>query len=411
MSQKLQFLFWIFAFFASTTGCSNLSGPVRSTEMKSEPSSASMPISTSTSIPDPTFTLLPNPTVTSMPVQIRVSDLSAITMENAKNLAQIIELSQSMPIEMLAFSPDGKYIFVGCADDNNQAFINIWDLATGFLVRTLNMDGRFLDDFSISPDGKTLAIATSGSKPMLWNISTGEQLKIPDGPDDGVPVVSVAFRPTGRSLAYGYAMLGFLQVSDLEKNMFLYEVRADTHDVNSISYTFDGQKIISGGWEGAVRIWDAKTGDLIKSIEVQNESNAEDAETSIDGYTIIDIANNTQDQIALAGCGGECIIQIRDLNSGDFIYQFDINGTEWVSSRPEVVFNSIGTILGTAFCTEIDASYNCAKATVILVEMDSFTTIKNIEGFGNRLAFSPDGKLLAIGNTDGLVHVFGIMNK
>jgi WD40 repeat protein len=221
MPKNLQLLFWIFVTLASASGCSKVSVPSSRTQMPFEPTNISEPVSTNTSIPDPTLTPLPSVTATPMPAQIRISDLSLITIENAGNLAEISELPQSMSIRMLAFSPDGKYVLVGCADDNNQAFINIWDLTTGALIRTLSMEDRFLDDFSISPDGKILAIATSGSKPTLWNLSTGEQLEIPDGPDDGVPVVSVAFRPTGVSLAHGYAMLGLLHVSDLEKNISL----------------------------------------------------------------------------------------------------------------------------------------------------------------------------------------------
>jgi len=59
---------------------------------------------------------------------------------------------------------------------------------------------------------------------------------------------------------------------------------------------------------------------------------------------------------------------------------------------------------------ELDTNQNCAKTEVTLSATDTFATIKKIENSGTRFAFSPDGKLLAIGDEYGLVHLFGVVN-
>lgn len=400
MLKLRQYLFAILSFQIlanATASCSKPPVPITLTPTASEP------ISTNTPMPSPTLT------PTSLPTQITSSTLSMITVENAENLARISELYQATLVRSLVFSPDGKYLFVGCADETSEAFVNIWDVATGLLIRTLNMGGRFLEDLSISPDGKTLAVASVEGTPSLWDISSGGRLVTIDGHDE-VSVISVSYSPTGKSLAYGYAMLGFLHIWSLEENKTMYDVRADIHDVVSIAYTADGERIISGGWEGTVRIWNATTGDLIRNIDVESEPKTEGNTTYVDSYAIKEIATTAKGQMALVGCGKECIVQIRDIDSGALINQVSVSGDEWVFSKPNIVFNPNGTILGIGSCLELDSNWNCTSTEVVLTDMVSTAKIKVLKNSGSMVAISPDGKFIATGSDDGVVQLFGVAN-
>ncbi len=75
--------------------------------------------------------------------------------------------------------------------------VKLWDVASGNALRTLAGDARAL---SFSPDQQTLA-ATGGIEIKLWNVTTGQELQTFAGSQLGVD--SVAFNSDGKLLAVG----------------------------------------------------------------------------------------------------------------------------------------------------------------------------------------------------------------
>jgi len=71
------------------------------------------------------------------------------------------------------FSPDKHILATGARDDS----IQLWDVASGNLLRTLSGHSDYVYAAAFSPDGQTLA---SGSKDLtikLWNVTSGALLQ------------------------------------------------------------------------------------------------------------------------------------------------------------------------------------------------------------------------------------------
>jgi WD40 repeat protein len=103
---------------------------------------------------------------------------------------------------------------------------------------------------AMSPDGKTLV--TGGQSIGLWDVETGQQrLKIARSlPEDGV----VALSPDGRLLAVSAPEdNGVLQLWDARTGGLLH--RETASHVSSLTFSADGETLISGDLYGAIAIW------------------------------------------------------------------------------------------------------------------------------------------------------------
>ncbi len=79
-------------------------------------------------------------------------------------------------VKRLAFSPDGKRLFSGCFSGT----VIGWDAASGKELRTYSRDGEQVLAWALSPDGQTLAAGCT-SATFAWKTATGEEvLKVPD---------------------------------------------------------------------------------------------------------------------------------------------------------------------------------------------------------------------------------------
>jgi WD40 repeat protein len=116
-------------------------------------------------------------------------------------------------VSAAAITPDDAFIVAGDSDGK----INVWDLATGRLVRNLEGHKKLVLALAVTPDGRRIVSGSWDHTVRVWDL------------------------PTGR----------------LERTL-----KGHTDIVYSVAVTPDGARIASAG-DQSLRIWDIKTGNSV----------------------------------------------------------------------------------------------------------------------------------------------------
>lgn len=111
-----------------------------------------------------------------------------------------------VPVNSLAFSPDGKMVAIGTDDK-----IILWDVLSEKPIRTFVFDLRGGEGLSgiqgvlFSPNGKMIAAADADNIAMVWNISSGKKLSTIVGKGTIIRMSegTLAFSPDSKMIATG----------------------------------------------------------------------------------------------------------------------------------------------------------------------------------------------------------------
>ena len=71
---------------------------------------------------------------------------------------------------------------------------------------------------------------------------------------------AVAINPTGEWLAFGAQLLGQLLVWEWQSESYVLKQQGHYFDMNTLSFSQDGQNVATGGEDGKVKVWNARSG-------------------------------------------------------------------------------------------------------------------------------------------------------
>jgi WD40 repeat protein/serine/threonine protein kinase len=195
------------------------------------------------------------------------------------------------------------------------------------------------------------------------------------------PVYSVAFSPDGKSVASA----GFdraVNIWDATTGNGIRGLLGHREGVWSVAFNSNGKLIASGGQDGTVKIWDAATGRELRTIEAHKSFVRQVA------------FNSTRKQLATASADGTA--KIWSLR-GDPLHVLEVNG----GLVGAVAFSPDGTLVATG----------SHDGSARLWEADSGLLVRKMNGnraHANAVAFSPDGQTLAVGNHNNTVTLWAV---
>lgn len=207
--------------------------------------------------------------------------------------------------------PSGQRIITG-SDDGT---IRVWDLENGAEIG----DRWPVDDYRISvtslalsPNGITLASGYKNGLVRSWDIRTGKVIVEWTGHTDKVR--SICWSPDGERVASGFndgtvrMRYGQSGKPVLGLNPMM---NSEYKDVYTVAYSPDGTRIAVGGEEkNALNIWDAKTGELLSTVEFQEERSfiitggSEESELGCIGQPVFSLVWSSDGKKLI--CGFQC---------------------------------------------------------------------------------------------------------
>jgi WD40 repeat protein len=170
-------------------------------------------------------------------------------------------------VDAVAIHPDGRRAISGSRD----ATLRVWDLETGKTLRTLegqrgyshsieawakqlDLRGTYsVTAVAVTPDGRNAISALEDTTLQVWDLETGQMLRVLEGHMGSV--TAVALTPEGRQ-AVSASEDRTLRVWDLGTGQTLYTLEGHTGQVHDVAVTPDGRHAVSASGDRTLRVWD-----------------------------------------------------------------------------------------------------------------------------------------------------------
>jgi RNA polymerase sigma factor (sigma-70 family) len=199
-------------------------------------------------------------------------------------------------VSAVAYSPDGRTLASGSARVEGEKLVGevmLWEVGTGALQRTLSWAGTQVWCVAFAPDGHTVAAGGGGEKGevlRLWDAGNGAEKKtlrrdsgdwiaalpVDDPLTSGgasrglAEVYALAFAPDGGRLAASgnnaaLVVLGARSLGVRRAPMGPRDGHRGT--VGAVAFTPDGKVLVSGSGDQTVKVWNARNGKLLQTLE------------------------------------------------------------------------------------------------------------------------------------------------
>lgn len=271
----------------------------------------------------------------------------------------------------LAFSPDGRLLASGGFDK----VVCLWDVPGRKLLRRLEGHPIMIGTLAFSPDGKLLASAGAGVH--LWDVATGKQLRHFPSPAPGA--ASVAFSLDGKRLVIGWHQ-DTIQLVDVATGKSIRVIRTSLGTSNRVLLSADGETVIATGHGTVLAAWSVATGAEVYHAPYSSGFGYEMTFSPDGRNAVAQLTNPTYREICL--------------------WELATGKQRALLPAKEQVWASAVSPDGTRMAGALNSS------PLAVWDLPTGREIARLPGhsfLARSLAFSPDGRTLASGGSDGTV--------
>ncbi len=307
--------------------------------------------------------------------------------------ARRISTGHEGPVSAVVVSRDGRQALSG-SDDRT---LKLWELATGRLLHSFADHESEVNSVTISPDGCHALSGSYDRTLRLWDLRTGELLGTfvgcerregvrTVGPERG-SALSDFLKRIMRLWSTGYdpyQQTGHRTIKPAALRVLRQSVLLLSHAQwdNAVAITNDGRCVLSGSHERTLKLWDLRTGELVRSFA---------------GHTdfVHAVALAPDDRHALSGSSDQTV-RLWELATGRLLHAFTGHG---------------GRVIAVAFCP--DGRYalsGSSDRTLRLWDLKEQTcrAMVPLESSPLKIAVVADNRSIVVGDSIGNVHHFQI---
>lgn len=249
------------------------------------------------------------------------------------------------------------------------------------LFKYLLINHSIVTSVAFSPNGTILASA--GMDGAIHILNTKQYTEIKSFAAHTEEITKLEFSPDGTLLASA-SKDGTIRLWDTIKYQVVGQpLRGQEGAITSLAFSPDGNVLSSGSDDLSVILWDAKSQTLTDS-QMKGSDKITDVAFSPNGET-------------LAAAAGNKIITWKTQNYSSNTFSVD-------SAVYDIAFQPNSNVLAIATCGRTGSNGFCNQGKIIFYDIVSQQTIDQpLIGHGDyvrRIAFSPDGKILASGSWD-----------
>jgi dipeptidyl aminopeptidase/acylaminoacyl peptidase len=278
----------------------------------------------------------------------------------------------SRQVVAVTFLDAGKTLAAASSDGE----VRLWDLDPPKLKSVIppgRRDG--ITDMAFAPDGKTFVTVNHGGAVQIMDVTTKQEKAVLSGSEPtGTSLWAVAYSPTGITIATAHGN-NVVKLWDVKKEKLGATLDKHKGQVSSLAFSRDGALLASGGWDATVIVW------KVAEHQVQNTIKPPSAPPT--SFTALAFS---PDSNLLAFGGGDNQIHLWDLAKNE-----ERAACRHLKDVTSVVFTQDGRLFASSSSDSTIRLWDGVTGERrALLQTD---TGSNIRG----LAFSPDGKKLAVG--------------
>ena len=163
----------------------------------------------------------------------------------------VLQTGHTSGVNSIAFAPDGSWLASSGADNS----IIIWQTSSGKQLRVFKGHKVYVRSLAISSDGQWLASGSNDRTIKIWEVDSGREVFTLDKHTG--PVVSLAFSSDGRWLASG-SLDKTIKIWDLKTRSDVQTLIKHTAPLSVLAFNSSASALISAA-NTEVIVWDTKT--------------------------------------------------------------------------------------------------------------------------------------------------------